>query len=66
MYYGADTMGPCSHEFFVCDDCLNMACDRTLRNASIFGTLPPAIGNLSNLVTLWVEERPTNLLLFKF
>ena len=29
---------------------------RTLSDASIVGTLPPAIGNLSDLVTLWVGK----------
>ena len=31
--------------------------DRTLKNKSIVGTLPPAIGNLTNLVYLWVSSR---------
>ncbi|KAG0624574.1 hypothetical protein M758_3G258000 [Ceratodon purpureus] len=30
----------------------------TLRNASIVGSLPPAIGNLTNLVTLTLTENP--------
>jgi hypothetical protein len=32
--------------------------NRSLENASIVGTLPPDIGNMSRLTTLWVSELP--------